>query len=613
MKAYRVLLLAEMLLAGSVPVLTSPLAAQRTLVIERFEAELRVEADGDVQVTETIRPRFTGSWNGIYRDLSLEHRTAEGGRERLDVDLTGVTDEAGKPLRNEATNQGRWMRRFQIWIPGAEDATRTVVIRYVVHNAIRFFQEGSDVGALDELYWNATGNGWEVPIERASARVVLPDGVAPTQSAGYTGAAGSTEKAVRIATRGGTVSFDAIRSLGPGEGLTVAVGWAPGTVARPAAASQLGRSAGRWGPLALPFLAFLLAFRQWGRKGRDPKARAITVQYEPPERLSPAEVGTLVDHKAEMHDITATLVDLAVRGFVHIQQVETKTLGIFSHNEYVFHLKKPEEAWGGLTTHEGLYLRALFKDAGPKASGGLLKTLFGAGGAEMPDEGEGAGGGPTYGTVELSDLKNKFYKDLKDIRKALYEQLVSKGHYDRDPETVKGRWIAGGGALLIGGVAGAIWANDSGALPILDPVTLGTAFGLSGLIVLVFAQIMPARTVQGARAREWALGFKEFLERVEEPRYKRMITSPEMFERFLAYAMAFKAEGKWAKAFEGMYSEPPRWYSGSHGGAFHASSFTHDLTAMSTAASSTMSSSPSGSGGGGSSGGGSGGGGGGGF
>jgi hypothetical protein len=613
MRSARILLLAGALLAGAVPVLRSPLAAQRALVIQRFEAELRVEPDGDVQVTETIHPRFTGSWNGIYRDLSLDHQTARGRRERLDVDLTGITDEGGQPLRYEARNEGGWTRRFQIWIPGAEDATRTVVIRYVVHNAIRFFEEGSEVGALDELYWNVTGNGWEVPIEHASARVVLPEGVAPKQSAGYTGVAGSTEKAVRIDTRGGTVSFDATRSLGPGEGLTVAVGWPPGTVARPAAASRLARETGRWAPLSLSFLALLLAFRQWRRKGRDPKARAITVQYEPPQALGPAEVGTLVDNKAEMHDITATLVDLAVRGFVHIQQVEKRKLGIFSHTEYVFHLKKPEETWAGLTTHEERYLAALFKHAGPGASKGLLKTLFGASEEEPAGEGEGAGDGPTYGTVELSDLKNKFYKDLKGIRDALYEQLVAKGYYERDPETVKGRWIAGGGALLIGGVAGAIWAHDSGALPLVDPVTLGAAFVLSGLIVIVFGQIMPARTEKGARAREWALGFKEFLERVEEPRYKRMITSPEMFERFLSYAMAFKVEGKWARAFEDMYAEPPRWYSGPHGGAFHASSFTHDLTAMSTAASSTMSSSPSGSGGGGSSGGGSGGGGGGGF
>ena len=168
--------------------LPGALGAQRTLVLESFEAELRVEPNGDVQVTETLRPRFQGSWNGIYRDVSLEHRTAENRRVRLDLELVSVTDEAGSPLTVETENQGRWSRRFQIWVPGAEDATRTVVLRYVVHNALRFFTVESDVGPLDELYWNATGNAWEIPIERAAARIILPEGVVPSQSAGYTAA-----------------------------------------------------------------------------------------------------------------------------------------------------------------------------------------------------------------------------------------------------------------------------------------------------------------------------------------------------------------------------------------------------------------------------------------
>jgi len=616
MTTYRTLLVAGMLAAGLGPALPSALAAQRSLVIEHFDVELLVEPSGDVRVTETLRPRFQGSWNGIYRDLSLDHQTARGRRERLDVDLIDITDGSGEPLDYEAGNEGRWTRRFQIWVPGAQDATRTVVLRYVVHNAIRFFREGSGVGPLDELYWNATGNAWEIPIERTSVRMVLPERVAPTQSAGYTGAAGSTESAVRIATWENTVSFEATRSLAAGEGLTVAVGWPPGAVVQPEPPSRLLQAAGRWGLLVFPALAFLFAFRGWRRTGRDPEPRAVVVRYEPPEQLGPAEVGTLVDHRAEMHDITATLVDLAVRGFVHIQQVEEKTLGIFSHTEYTFHLKKPEEEWAGLDTHEERYLRALFKHAGGKSAGEVLSSFLGGTGDDDEVPGgmvEGAGQGPTYATVKLSDLKNRFYKDLKDIRKALYEQLVTKGHYDRDPESVKGMWSGAGGAVLIAGVAGSVWAYNSGKLPFLDPILLGVAVGLSGLILFIFGQIMPARTVKGARAREWALGFREFLERVEEPRFRRMITSPEMFEKFLSYAMAFKVEGKWARAFEDMYRDPPRWYSGPHGATFHASSFTSDLSAMSTAASSTMASSPSGSGGGGSSGGGSGGGGGGGF
>src|SRR6266436_10030766 len=126
----------------------------------------------------------------------------------------------------------------------------------------------------------------------------------------------------------------------------------------------------------------------------------------------------------------------------------------------------------------------------------------------------------------------------------------------------------------------------------ISPFALIAAGVLSTMILAVFAQIMPARTVAGARAREATLGFKEFLSRVEEERMKKLITSPEMFERFLPFAMAFGVADKWAKAFEDIYREPPRWYSGGSG-SFNAMSFSQSISSMSSAAASSMSSSPS--------------------
>jgi uncharacterized membrane protein len=127
---------------------------------------------------------------------------------------------------------------------------------------------------------------------------------------------------------------------------------------------------------------------------------------------------------------------------------------------------------------------------------------------------------------------------------------------------------------------------------------------------------MAARTVAGARARERVLGFEEFLRRVEEPSFAAMRT-PEMCERFLSYAMAFRVERRWTKAFEHIYREPPRWYVGGTAGPFSLNGFSGRLADLSERTSSTMASAPRSSGGsgfsGGSSGGGGGGGGGGGF
>jgi uncharacterized membrane protein YgcG len=361
------------------------------------------------------------------------------------------------------------------------------------------------------------------------------------------------------------------------------------------------------------------AFAAWRRQGRDPKRHAIVVQYEPPDHLTPGELGTLVDNTVDMQDLTATLVDLAVRGFLHIEKrSEKKLLGLSHETDYVFHLKKPLADWNGLADHEQLYLQGLFQDAGdaapatPAPSSGFHLALLHHSEATPPDPAAAAGPGPTYGSVALSSLKNHFYRNIPGIHKAIYAELIGKGYYKKAPEAVRNAWRTRAILVALVGGVGGVWLTTN-LLVNLDPIAVGVAAGVSGAILFLFGLIMPARTEPGARTRESGLGFKEFLSRVDEDRFRRMITSPDLFERFLPFAMAFKVEARWARAFEGICTEPPTWYSGYGAGSFSAGSFGHDLGAMSSAAGGTMGSSPSGSGGGGSSGGGSGGGGGGGF
>jgi hypothetical protein len=559
-------------------------AQSRSIRIQDYDVLLEVGSDGVLDVAERLRVAFTGSWNGIVRDLWLQHRTAEGHAERLRLRVRQITDSAGNPLRYEEESGENHTRSIRIWVPGANDAVRHVVIRYTVSNAIRFFYAGSEPGALDELYWNVTGNSWDMPIDVARARVLLPPGVQPTRTAVYTGRAGSRSADAEATISENTVTFTMRRQLSKNEGMTVGVGWPPGHIrSRPSAAANRVAGITRLWPIALPFLVFGLAFRSWRQGGRDPQPRSISVQYEPLDGLSPTEMGTLVDHSADMRDITATLVDLAVRGYLRIIEVKKeKFLGLRSETTFRFELLRPSNDWTSLAHHERHYLWALFD-----------------GGQE---------------TVELKELENKFYKSLPKIRDAVYDSLIERGYYRERPDKVKGKWFGFAAFALFLGVGGAILAASQMWSWISLPALVSAAV-TSAIVLGVFAAIMPARTVPGARAREAALGFREFLSRVESDRYRRMITSPELFERYLPHAMAFGVEQKWARAFENIYREPPQWYSSSGSGAFHVSAFSSRMSALSSAASSTMASSPSssGSGGGGSSGGGSGGGGGSGF
>ena len=628
-------LAAAILLAGP-----GPARAQKSILFEEFSSEIEVRPDGDILVTETMRPRFTGSWNGVERRLELRPPGAYRADYLFEVRVLGAEDEAGRTLRVEDSRVGSDTRRIRVWVPDATDRTATVVLRYQVGNALGFFEPDSITGlTLDELYWQVTGTDWDVPILDARARVILPQGAQPVQAAAYVGGPDS-EQQVDVAMEEGAVTVPSVGRLDPGEGLTVAVGWEAGLVPRPSSGTVsaaglqsdgggrvgVGRSASPAGPmtvfmlwpLLLPFGVFFLAYRAWHRRGRDPTKRAVTVHWEPPPDLSPAEAGTLVDHRVEMHDIVSTLVDLAVRGIIVIE--ERKKAGFLSMGkDYAFHLMKPSPEWADLSEHEHKFLTGLFTTTTRRETllsqarpDGFLRTMVeaftGEPAAETAPEG-------AVDSVLLSDLKNEFYKKVPGIRDAIYRSLVRKGHYLRRPDKVRARWMVF--ALVCGGISFAgffvITAGTTGG--VVSGAALLIAGVSSAVIVAVFAYLMPARTEQGARTTEATLGFKQFLERVESPRYRRMITSPEQFEAYLPFAMAFRCEEKWAKAFEDMLTEPPDWYVGRPGAGFHASSFASDLHTLSTAAGSTLSSSPSssGSGGGGSVGGGGGGGGGGGF
>ncbi len=621
-----------LLLAFAAPAAAQQYSQDSSIVIRSFNSELLVQPNGVVEVTEVLQLAFTGRWRGILRDLSLRHNTAQGRRQKLDVELISAADGAGKALRwEEDGTDDSWMRRMRIFIPGAQNNERTVVIRYRVRNAIRFYfpRDGAPGGAFDELYWNATGNAWDMPIERAHVRIVLPAGVRPLQWAAYTGPDGSTarEADVVVDSARGIVSFTTRARLEPYEGMTVAAGWPPGAITTRPTLSQMRRAAAlRLWPLGLPFLAFLLAMRAWRRRGRDPEGLPIAVAYEPPDGISPAEAGTLIDHRAQTRDIISTLVDLAVRGHIGIEErEEKKLLGLITSTDYVFH-QRTRTGGAPLLAHEERFLDGLFTSAtaserawdAVRATYAEARRAHDSGREVDPDEValrlQEDAAARDAASVRLSDLQNKFYTSLPGIRDGIYEKLIGRGYYRARPDKVKGNWIGLSIVALVLGGVGAGFAAESG-IAWVEPVALLVGAAASALVLMGFGWVMPARTTAGARAREAALGFREFLSRVESDRYRRMVTSPEMFERYLPYAMAFGVEDRWASAFDDIYREPPQWYSGSGYGNFRASSFTSRMSTLSSSAGSTMSSSPSssGSGGGGSSGGGSGGGGGSGF
>ena len=488
--------------------------------IARFESHIYVASDGVTTVNEHIDLVFSGEYHGIYRDIPVEYPGPRGSNYTLFLKVTSVLDGSGHALKYESSTQNS-SRHLKIYIPDAVDTTRSVIISYKVTNAVRWFD------GHDELYWNVTGNDWPVPIDSAAASITFPGNAAGNLRAqAFRGAYGSQEQDATAEVRNNTVVVEANSPLSMRDGLTADVYISKGVLTQPSKGTQAMWFL-RSNPIVLlPLWAFIVMFAFWWTKGRDPKPDiSVAPMYEPPKDMTPAEVGTLIDDVVHPRDITCTMVDLAVKGYLKIEETESKVL-LFTHRDYTFHALKPPDTWNALQLHERVMLDHMFT------------------------------GGATE--VRLSDLKNQFYVAIPTMKSDILAELKGKGMYSVDPESAHAYVLAG----ILFTAAPFVLAQVLGWGSMFDSPGLLIAAGILALIIVfLFARIMTAKSLKGVRTKVEILGFQEFINRVDADRLQRM--PPDTFEKFLPYAMALGIENRWAKAFQGITQNQPTWYVGS--------------------------------------------------
>jgi len=518
----KILLLPLLVLLAPLIITGSALAQSHSWRVADFKDTISIAADGTALVSEKITVTFVGEWHGIHRTIPVEYPGAQGTNYTLFLDVLSVTDENGTKLKYDSSKSGAY-RDLKIYIPGAVDATRTVNLDYSVRNGVRFFD------SYDEFYWNITGNDWPVPIDHASAFVTLPETAAGgLRAQAFTGAYGSKQSDATAEVKGADILSETTQPLPMRGGLTIDIYIPQGILKPPSALTKLGWFLGSNPILFLPLFTLAVMFTLWYSVGRDPDPGvSVAPQYEPPKGMCPAEAGTLIDDAIHPRDITSTIIDLAVRGYIKIEE-KVDTFLLFHHKDYVFTLLKPREQWGSdLTPHERVMLENIF--------------LAGTG-------------------TRLSDLKNRFYTVIPIVREDIMSSLKSKGIYTLDPESANGYSIAAAVVIAILLVAVQIlgWMNLFNSVPLLIASVL-----VSAVIWWLFARQMTAKTVTGARTRVAVLGFQEFMNRVDADRIKQM--PPDTFEKFLPYAMALGVEHHWAQAFDGIIKDPPSWYVSPNG------------------------------------------------
>jgi len=527
--------------------------------ISDFSTDIIVGKDSGIEVTETIVADYTREeHHGILRYIPIKYRDDFGNKLSLQFNLQSITDETGKSWMYDQSYEGDSVY-LKIGDPDIYlHKPSTFKIKYKVVQAVNYFKDH------DELYWNATGTEWDVPMKNVQATVTLPAGTndADIQAKCYTGYYGSSGEGCTSSVTNGTITFKANiatadqYSLGIGQGLTVVVGWPKGIVAEPSTFQRvIWFLRDNWG-FFLPFLTFGIMYYLWSTRGRDPKTgrTAIMPIYKPPNGLTPTEIGTIIDEKADMRDITSAIIDLAIRGYIKI--IETKTKSWLGESaDYEFQKLKDFETDANLKEFEKKIMRAVFGD---------LETR------------------------KLKDLENKFYSKLDGIKTEVYNQLVTDGYFPTNPENVRNGYYAMGwcllGVMIFG--AGAWFAFFSPSVPI--------GIIASSIIILIFAGRMPAKTKKGVETFYLIKGLEDFINTAEKDRIKWQ-EKENIFEKLLPYAITLGLAEKWTSAFEGIFKKPPDWFQSSDanfGMHFSTYNLLHSITRMNTSMQNTFVSAP---------------------
>ncbi|HTS69430.1 MAG TPA: DUF2207 domain-containing protein [Terriglobia bacterium] len=280
-----------------------------------YDSDITANPDSTLLVRETITtsPPALGIKHRIHRDMLTHYNDRFGNPyaihfEVVSVQCNGQTQES----RLRKISNG-----LRIYLGnGGEPASGkpTYELTYTVDRAIAFAPDH------DELYWNVTGNGWELPIQKASATIHLPRGIAAQaiMPDAYTGREGSAQADYAVSGEGqGNITFHTTRALGPTEGLTVVVRWPKGFVHPPTDDQKYHYflEDNQSNLIGLAGLIVLLIYYTvvWFRAGRDAKRGVLAPKPEPPSGFSPAAVRYLWRMAFDPKTLAANLVDLAVK------------------------------------------------------------------------------------------------------------------------------------------------------------------------------------------------------------------------------------------------------------------------------------------------------------
>jgi uncharacterized membrane protein YgcG len=615
---------------------TAAVADERIL---RYVSDVQIQRDSSLEVTETIDVNVEHDRinHGIYRDFPTRYRGRNGTQMHLGFTFENATLD-GASVRASTEPSGNGVR-IKIG-----DPDRLVDIGehvYVLH--YRTTRQIGRFPGFDELYWNATGNVWIFPIDVVEARIRLPVPVKFGQRAAYTGPQGSTaSNAEVVEERPGEITFRTTQPLGPYEGLTVAAAFPKGVVAEPPPSSRLVEMLRDYGPPAVGLAGLLgmlfFYYVAWRRAGRDPRAGTIVPIFSPPDDLSPAGIRYVTKMASDNRTFAAALVDMGVKGHVRLVEEDRGWLsGKKTRLERLngsTPLSEEEEAALDCLCRPGEEIMLEQKNhesfsSAKSALSGVLKARY-EGKMFKRNLGWAAAGLLLFfaamwavsAAVVVATDGTSFWQIGVSLGSLLVAAFLWLALHDSSSVGKCLLSLIGVAAFAVAVTLGfpvlAEAVNSGWYLPLILPA-------LAFPIVLSAFWWIAAPTKDGRAVLDHIAGFKQYLSITERERLDRMTPvnpppdTPEVFEKYLPFAIALGVENRWADRFQGVLAAAAAhgqqgfaWYSGSSSPWSNPTGFVDNVGSSLSSAVGSASTAP-GSSGGGSSGGGGGGGGGGGW
>ena len=532
--------------------------------IDDFNVKIQVNKNGSIFVEEKIVYNFGElQKHGIFRDIPFLKTNKERKKFKLDITNIRITNQVGESYQYAMSNQNK---NLQIKIGSASQYVTGIAnyyISYQVNGALTYFSDH------DELYWNITGNGWQVPILNASAEIILPEQiiVSDIKSVCYTGNVSSTAQNCTIQNQDKMVVINANQPLSATQGLTTVVSFPKNIVAVVEPEPFVDFFDTILGKLLLLLFGLLLLFWyviypiwlpiKWYLHGRDPKVETGVVRawYDPPQTkdkrvFTPGETGTIVDESVDIRDVLATVVDLARRRFIRIEE---KKKGDF----YLIKLKE-------FSTDSSLPRNQKAPSVNPEMNGELPRSDH----QNAPSASSGLRGLQEYekkllqgifeSETEVRLKDQELYETVEDVKKTLYQSLIKNGSFPDDPQKKRTFYnVVAGFALFTGNL-------------------------FLVLMALIFGRVMFKKTKLGKEQTNVAKSLYNFLSsQSRQLEFQAKTNLPAgrqvFFEKLLPFAVAFGVEKIWAKRFSNLKLTPPDWYRGYDNNTFTTVYFISSL------------------------------------